>query len=181
MKQRLIGAVAIAIAACTTLAACGGDENAGGDSGDSPASSGDAPTDDGRELADWAAVQMLTGHSTTICEVGTEDLEIRFGEQGWCEEDATFEQTPVKLTLAASCVVDTDPKVVAGDVYLYHLSPRIELEPSKQSNGLVVTVTETDGEWVVADLKPYSYDVDSVMVSGCGDTLTPQDEDVALD
>lgn len=186
MRRPLAGIAAIAIAACTALAACGGDDT-GPDTetegGDTAASSASPPTDDGRKLADWAAVQMLNKNSTGVCEVGTKDLEVRFGEQGWCENDVSFKETPVTLQFVATCVSTDGGSGVAGDGYLYLVEPSITWVDGKDDdNALLVVLTESEGESQVADLRGTTIDVSDMTTGSCTQLdLAEPPEDVSLD
>lgn len=185
MSRRVSGLVAAGVAACTALAACSSDEH---DADSDSSATATAPADDTRDLADWAAVQMLQKNSTEVCEVGTKYLEIEFGERGWCENDVKLKETAVTLELVATCEGRGDEKAPPGDVYVYYVEPDITWIPGEDSdNGLVVTVDDSNGDAKVSNFYPDSFDPEEIAdtyITTCKAeslTATSPAEDVPLD
>lgn len=162
--------VAILIA-IGVLAGCADDDPQSGDAPESASQQSDeaAPQSDGRELADWAVTTFLGEESTDICDVGTESLAKTFGEHGWCENDVAFTQTPVELSLKATCDTrDQGAPIAAGDLYLYIVEPAIQYtEDPNPQNALIVIVAEQDDEWQVADMYAKDTDPDDPKAGAC--------------
>lgn len=150
---------------------------------DSSAAQNAAPQDDSRALADWAVVTFLKKDSTALCAVGSDHLAERFGENGWCEKDVTFTETPVKLSLVATCdATKTGGKTAPGRLYAYHVDPSITVaKDGDHEGGLVVTVDKQDGKWLVNDFYVTSLDPEDPVVGSCPyGGLKPTDEAVSL-
>lgn len=162
-----------AVAAIALLSACsnedsGNDPDVTGDATSSAAQETSAPQDDGRELADWTATTFLAKNSTSICEVGTQNLEIEFGEHGWCEKDVTFEQTPVTLDLIGTCDTrDQGDPISPGDLYLYVVQPSISATGDGKDNAIALIVNDSDGDWLVEDLYLTSVDPADPIPGSC--------------
>ena len=161
-------AAAATLIAALALTGCGDDSPAQTPT-DTSSTPEAAPQDDGRELADWAAVTLLDQESTDICDVGTSNLVERFGKQGWCEEDLAFTQTPVSLDLVATCnATARGGKTATGTLYAYNVEPSIAFtEDGGTEGGIIVIVDEPSGTPVVNDLYTTSLDPDDLVIGSC--------------
>ena len=167
-RTRPFAAAAALIAALTlTLTGCGDDSSPKGST--EPSSASSTAQADPRGLADWAAVTLLDQESTDICDVGTSNLAERFGEQGWCEEDLTFKQTPVSLDLVATCnATARGGKTATGTLYAYHVEPSIAFtDDGGTDGGIIVIVDQPSGTPVVNDLYTTSLDPDDLVIGSC--------------
>ena len=165
MTKRWMPITAAALISVGVLSGCSSDEPApppeGSDASSSSAQAAGAPTGDGRELADWAVTTFLGRESTDVCQYGTEDLLIAFGEHGWCENDVDFKQTPVKLTLTSEWdQTSSAGNAVAGTEYEYVVEPSIDFEGDGQArNTIIVTVSDASGDWLIGRLQPVTHDL----------------------
>lgn len=166
MKMHRWKPIVLTAAAVVTMSGCADDQAT--DQKPQP-SSESAPQDDGRKLADWAAVTFLNKHSTKICEVGSESLTERFGKNGWCEQNAAFKETPTKLDLIGTCdATKAGGKTAPGTLYAYHVDPSITVVADRGSEGgVIVTVNEEGGKWVVNDLYTTSLDPSEPVIGSC--------------
>lgn len=183
MTRRINGLATVGIAVCAVLAACGSDDPDSSDgvaSSESSSSEATPPTDEARELADWVAVQMLQKNSTAVCEVGTEDLEIKFAEEGWCENDVAFKETAVTLQFVATCTSTGNGNSIAGDGYLYLVKPDITwIDGKDDKNGVLVVLNEGDE---VADFRGTDIELPEIDSVSCVDVKAVDPaEDISLD
>ncbi|PRZ39673.1 hypothetical protein CLV47_11837 [Antricoccus suffuscus] len=174
MRGKLAAAVLSALLAIS-LAACSDDDPGTGNGGSGGSSAqqqkaGAPDQSDGRKLADWAATKMVTRHTTDICMYGTQELEKRFGKQGWCENDPTFKQTAVTLDLVGTCdATQGGSKTPPGDLYLYRVEPSIEFDPDAGTeSGVQVTVLKQGNDYKINSIVTKSVS-DDLMTPDCPD------------
>ena len=162
-------ATAATLIAALALTGCGDDSSAQPPT--EPSSTPEAaPQDDGRELADWAAVTFLSKDSTAICDVGSPSLAERFAKEGWCDNAVEFKETPTALDLIGTCdATAAGGKTPPGTLYAYHVSPSITFtEDDGTEGGVVVIVDHDDSEkWIINDLYTTSLDPEEPVIGSC--------------
>ena len=162
-------AAAAALTAALALTGCGDDSSPQTTTKPSSTTNEAAPQNDGRELADWAAVTFLSKDSTAICDAGSPSLAERFAKDGWCDNAVDFKETPVSLDLVGTCdATAAGGKTAPGTLYAYHVSPSILFtEDDGTEGGIVVIVDKQSDEWIVNDLYTTSLDPEEPVVGSC--------------
>ncbi|MFV0535305.1 MAG: hypothetical protein ACK5MR_16880 [Cumulibacter sp.] len=161
----------VAVAAIALLTGCSSSDSS--EQPEPPATSSEtevaaAPQEDGRELSDWALQRFLAKDSTSICEVGTQNLQIEFGKEGWCENDVQFKETPVIVTLVATCDATANGgNTPPGTLYAYDVEPSISPTGDGTYGGLQVIVEDVNGTWQVSRVLPDWFDPTDPVIGSC--------------